>query len=161
MFIFRGLPGMIGEDVQSVGVLLLLPVWKNGNRFPSSRCTLERNHDLRWCCLWRLRKMHFCAFVFFFFFWSSPIITTCRQFPVAFVAWRLLNNWSWDVKYFPNELKVQSKFRTAKSGSLGVSGESASGDEHKRHLSTRACHSWAKKRGKNPQWSKNCLWVID
>lgn len=43
------------------------------------------------------------------FLWSSPIITHCRQLCVAFAAWWLLNNWSWDVKYFPNELKVQSK----------------------------------------------------
>lgn len=43
------------------------------------------------------------------FFWSSPIITHCRQLCVAFATWWLLNNWSWDVKYFPNELMVQSK----------------------------------------------------
>lgn len=43
------------------------------------------------------------------FFWSSPIITHCRQLCVAFATWWLLNNWSWDVKYFHNELMVQSK----------------------------------------------------
>lgn len=47
------------------------------------------------------------------FFWSSPIIIHCRQLCVAFVDWWLLNNWSWDVKYFFYEFKVQSKSRTA------------------------------------------------